>query len=65
MSNKTKLEVSLEILLLLMTVTFIVATIKSQDMGELIFNYIYLVLAITYYIIRLLPDSEVKNENRH
>ena len=56
--RKSFVIILLEVLLLIMTITYILVTLPSQTYGELIYTSIYLGLVILYYILRLIPEDD-------
>jgi len=56
--KKDSIMTSLQIALLLMSVTYIFITIKKQQVFDLTFNIIYVFINIFYYILEIIPEDE-------
>lgn len=56
--KKSIVQKSLEILLVILNVGFIVFTLKQQGIVELAYNLIVILLNISYYGLQLFPDDE-------
>lgn len=55
--NKKFWKFALEIILIIMNVSFIAITLQSQNVYQLIFNATTIILNILYYVIDFIPEN--------